>query len=114
MIKSYVFLYLLFTLYMITIISCESAEVVWDDGKDVIYYDGKLYFSSDNKNAINNTFNNNHVGESSNSDSNENMNNGVKNKLPENLAGGHEANEEELVSGGKFWFCIFMILGNFV
>ena len=113
MINSYVFLYLLFSFYMITKTSCDSAEVIWDDSKDVIYFEGKLYFPSDNGNAQNPPMNNNSinsdVGHIANSDSDKNMNNGVKNKLPENLAVGHGTHEEKLASGAKFWFYVFMI-----
>lgn len=112
MIKSYVFFYLLFSFYMITQTSCDSAEVIWDDSKDVIYYEGKLYFPSDDKNAKNPSINNNNNNKdyhNDNSSSEQNLNNGVKNKLPESLPVGHEAHEEELASGAQFWFCVFMI-----
>jgi len=112
MIKSYVFIYLLFTFHMITKVSCDSAEVIWDDSRDLIYYEGKLYFPSNDKNAplINNNYNNKDLGKDINSDSDKNLNNEVKNKLDENNHAGHEAHEEELASGAQFWFCVFMIL----
>ncbi len=113
MIKSHVFIYLLFSFYLITNTSCDSAEVIWDDSNDVIYFEGKLYFPSENRNAHNSPINdpsNNDVSHNANSDSDKNSSNGVKNKLPENTPRGHAAHEEELATGARFWFCVFMIL----
>jgi len=97
---------------MMTNISCDSAEVIWDNSNDVIYYEGKLYFPSDSTNAQNSTLNNNNVGNNANSNS-DNINNGAKNKLPENSAVGHATHGEEVVSGAQFWFFVFMILRKF-
>lgn len=111
MIKSYVIIYLLFAFHMMTFISCNSAEVIWDDSNDVIYYEGKLYYPSDKtiaKNFTSNSDSNSHY-----LDNDKNSNKEAKNKLPEKIPFVHEPHEEKLATGGKFWFCCFMILSNF-
>jgi len=102
MIKNNVIIYVLFAFYMITFINCNSVEVIWDNSNDVIYYEGKLYYTSDKNDGRN--FND------VNSNSDQNLNNGVKNKLPENKPLEKGEHEEELATGAKFWFCCFMIL----
>jgi len=113
MINSYVFLYLLFSFYMISKTSCDAAEVLWDDSNDVIYYEGKLYFPSDHKNAPSSPDNtNNDVSHNTKSSSDKNLDNGVKNKLPEKIPVSQAAHGEELATGARFWFCVFMIFCN--
>jgi len=111
MIKSNVIIYLLFTFHMMIFINCNSAEAIWDDSNDVIYYEGKLYYPSDRTITQNFTLNSN-TSYSHNLDNDKNLNDGVKNKLPEKIPFLNGPHQEELATGGKFWFCCFMILSN--
>ena len=92
MIKSYVLLIILSTFYLIT---CSEKEVYYDNNRDIIYHEGKLYFPSlDNVNPTN-------------TDSNSNVN-------PIDTTKSHETTGEdhELASGAKFWFYILIIFSK--
>lgn len=73
-----------------------STEVLWDFSKDIIYYEGKLYYPSDN-NEDKSQYSQIHPNKSNETEINEKENNSSS------------KDEEELVSGGKFWFFVFMI-----
>jgi len=105
MIKNYVIYYVLFTLYIKTKIKCDTAEVIWDDSNDVIYYEGKLYYTSDKINVEKNDIFNLNLDQ--------NSNNRNKNNLEKNLHIENKHHEEELATGAKFWFYCFMILRIF-
>jgi hypothetical protein len=88
-------LYLLFlAFYIVCIHKLNATEVIWDNSKDIIYYDGKLYYpEQEGKNISGSEIITNH------------QSNNISEK--ESI---EETEEEEYASGGEFWICILMIL----
>jgi hypothetical protein len=85
MLKTYVTLTILFSIYLVTAI---KIEVELDEGKDIILYNGKIYHPSYIR---------------------------IKNENQEKLTNEHKEpihslHEEELVDGAQFWIYIGIII----
>ena len=119
MIKSHVLLLFLLALHLVDLPKLHAAEVMWDYSKDIIYYEGKLYYPDQNVNTDNKEINQN--GKSSEIPEGEKNDSVQSQKLPisededrekEKENENEEEEEEELATGGRFWFCIFMIFSK--
>lgn len=97
MIKKHVLFIFLLAVHLVELPKLHATEVMWDYSKDIIYYDGKLYYPD-------------HNGEDSNINKDNQKSN--ENEEKEVETNENEMEEEELYTGGKFWFCIFMIFSN--
>lgn len=121
------FLIFLFAMIFIELPLFQATEVAWDYSKDIIYHGGKLYYPHNEEN-VENIFNpnnnsttidnqklpaNNEGKPHSSTHGNNDLdlhNNSPKPHGNDNNNSHHE--EEELATGGKFWFCIFMIISK--
>ena len=83
MIKKYVFLLFLSTIYLTT---CNKTEVIYDKLRDIIYYEGKFYISK--------SFNQSQT-------------------KPEEISSKIDIKNEDLITGATFLFYIFMILRKY-
>lgn len=116
MLKNYVLFPFFLAFYIVELQIINSTEVMWDNSIDVIYYEGKLYYPDQNTNKTiedikNEKYKTKKQKENSDKQSNEIPNSEKKNNEEENKT--HFENEEEdLASGGKFWFCIIMIFSK--
>ena len=112
--RSHVALLFLLALHIIELPKLQATEVMWDFAKDVIYHDGKLYYPDHNGNdaIVNNTETSTEIPQKENSDDEK------EEKIPEEKSehphGAGEHEEEELATGGEFWFCIFMIFSMLI
>jgi hypothetical protein len=118
---SHVLFLFLLAIHLIELPLLQATEVMWDNSKDIIYYEGKLYYpQNDGDDDSNNKITPNPKNQSSQNNKN-NSTTENKENLPNNNHGnsngqGHDSHgheEEEFASGGKFWFCIFMIFSKF-
>lgn len=107
MIKGHVLLLFLLALHLVELPILHATEVMWDYSKDIIYYEGKLYYPDQNGNEEKN------ASKISNEIPGREKNETAKEENPKK--GEHEEKEEgeKLATGGQFWFCIFMIFSIF-
>ena len=107
--RSHVLFLFLLALHLIELPKLHATEVMWDYSKDIIYHEGKLYYPDQSPD--------------SNNGNSEIIPEGKSTKIPkkeendtiktDNEKSGEEnVEEEELATGGQFWFCIFMITGK--
>ena len=116
MIKSHVLFLFLLALHLVELPKLHAAEVMWDYSKDIIYYEGKFYYPDQNVNNDNKEIN--QIKKSSEIPEGEKNDSVQIQKLPISEDEGrekekeNEEEEEELLTGGRFWFCNFMIFSK--
>lgn len=99
--KNYAIYILICTFYIIT--CTNKTDVFYDPKYDIIFHNGKLYFPSKNT-EVNNAEKDNEIKNIPQENPNTNQNHHASTNIH---------HEEELVSGPKFWFYLFVILCKF-
>jgi len=93
--KQLIFFVLLLT---VLVIKCENLNFKHDKERDIIFYNGKLYFPSSSFSNIRRNLETKTLAEKTNTKSEHSS---------------HHEGEEELATGGSFWMYIFTILSIF-